>query len=413
VGIKRAVHTGLTAWITLILLILATLKTLEILSLQIEWDVDFQEIKMSTIKVNTIDNNGSKVDFPYKINIRGNAIEQGYTASGTEPSSPATGDIWWSTSANKLYQYINAEFKEINLAPPPLWYGSRGIVAGRDYPAQNVIDYFDISGSANSATDFGDLITQRYGGGALSNETRAVFVNGYNTTGPVNLTSMEYVTCATTSNATSFGDNTYGGTGISCWSNGILGGSIGGWTGSASTGAISYLTIATAGNAASAGALGYNTSDHASVNSDTRCITCGGSVSGYVNTMTYFTMDTSVSVADFGDLTQQRAEMGAAEDATRGLIAGGHITGSYYRSEIDYITMATTGNATQSGSLSQSRTQADGAGDGTYACFAGGYTGSGVNTIDRVTVQSLGSASDFGDLTTGGSSTSTTSGKAA
>lgn len=367
---------------------------------------------MSTIKVNTIDNDGSAVDFPYKISIRGNAIEQGYTASGTEPSSPATGDIWWSTSANKLYQYINLEFKEINLAPPPLWYGSRGIVGGRDYPSQNVIDYFDISGSSNNAVDFGDLITQRYGGAALSNETRAVFVSGYNTTGPVYLTSMEYVTCATTGNATSFGDNTYGASGMSCWSNGILGGSIGGWAGDARTGQISYLTIATAGNASSAGALGYNVSGHASVNSDTRCITCGGGVSGYVNTMTYFTMDTSVSVADFGDLTQQREDMGAAEDATRGLIAGGHVTGSYYRSDVDYITMATTGNATQSGNLSVGRTTADGAGDGTYACFAGGYTGSSSNTIDRLTVQSLGTASDFGDLTISGASTSTTSGKA-
>ena len=42
---------------------------------------------MSTLKVNTIGNKGSAVDFPNKLKVRGNAIEQGYTASGTEPVS--------------------------------------------------------------------------------------------------------------------------------------------------------------------------------------------------------------------------------------------------------------------------------------------------------------------------------------
>ena len=50
---------------------------------------------MSTLRVNTITNNGSAVDLPQKFKIGGNNVEQGYTASGSEPSSPATGDFWW------------------------------------------------------------------------------------------------------------------------------------------------------------------------------------------------------------------------------------------------------------------------------------------------------------------------------
>ena len=62
---------------------------------------------MSTLKVNTIGNKGSAVDFPNKLKVRGNAIEQAYTASGTEPSSPSAGDIWYDSTNKVVYQYIN------------------------------------------------------------------------------------------------------------------------------------------------------------------------------------------------------------------------------------------------------------------------------------------------------------------
>ena len=38
-----------------------------------------------------------------------------YTSSGTEPSSPKNGAIWWDSSNNKVMVYINNEFKEISL----------------------------------------------------------------------------------------------------------------------------------------------------------------------------------------------------------------------------------------------------------------------------------------------------------
>ena len=78
---------------------------------------------MSTLRVNTITNNGSAVDLPQKFKIGGSNVEQGYTASGSEPSNPATGDFWWDSSNEKLYRYISGEFKELTLggASAPVW----------------------------------------------------------------------------------------------------------------------------------------------------------------------------------------------------------------------------------------------------------------------------------------------------
>lgn len=69
---------------------------------------------MSTLKVDSIANNGSAVDLTNgAFQIGGNDVVQGYTESASEPSSPTKGDIWWDTANEVLYQYLNGEFKEI------------------------------------------------------------------------------------------------------------------------------------------------------------------------------------------------------------------------------------------------------------------------------------------------------------
>lgn len=78
---------------------------------------------MSTLKVNALNNGGSAIDLPNSFKLSGNPIEQGYTSSATEPTSPNTGDLWWDSTNEKLYQYLNGEFKALNTAPnSEPWY---------------------------------------------------------------------------------------------------------------------------------------------------------------------------------------------------------------------------------------------------------------------------------------------------
>ena len=74
---------------------------------------------------------------------------------------------------------------------------------------QNAIEYF-LFASAGNATDFGDLISVRGSGpNGLSDGIRGVFAGGttYPSGGsPYLTTTMDYITIASTGNATDFGD---------------------------------------------------------------------------------------------------------------------------------------------------------------------------------------------------------------
>jgi hypothetical protein len=117
--------------------------------------------------------------------------------------------------------------------------------------------------------------------------------------------------------------------------------------------------------------------------------------------------NTSTNAVDFGDLTDSISNSPAgAGDATYALLAGGRRDGSSnangWSQTIDRITIQTTGNATDFGDLTTFKSNIQGASNGTYATFAGGdSTSIRLDTIDYVTVATPGNATDFGDLTVG------------
>jgi len=82
---------------------------------------------------------------------------------------------------------------------------TRGVfVGGFDTANSNVMDYITIATTGN-ATDFGDLtVARRYINGCAST-TRGVFGGGFDT---ANSNVIDYITIATTGNATDFGDMT-------------------------------------------------------------------------------------------------------------------------------------------------------------------------------------------------------------
>jgi len=129
----------------------------------------------------------------------------------------------------------------------------------------------------------------------------------------------------------------------------------------------------------------------------------GGQEPSIRGTIDYINISTLGNAINFGTLTRNAYWLGACSSSTRGLFGGGD--GSSPTTDdsiIDYVTLASAGNAISFGSL------VVGKGNGTTALssstrgiWGGGYDrgGSGTtNTIDYVTIATIGNALDFGDL---------------
>jgi hypothetical protein len=84
------------------------------------------------------------------------------------------------------------------------FYGSRGVFAGGE--SSNVMDYITIATTGN-ATDFGTLTVTRGHCDGLSNGSRGVFGGGYHSGGTA-VNVIDYITISSTGNATDFGDLT-------------------------------------------------------------------------------------------------------------------------------------------------------------------------------------------------------------
>ena len=114
------------------------------------------------------------------------------------------------------------------------------------------MDYVTIASTGN-ATDFGDLTAARYALTAAASPTRGVFFKGTNVAN-----TMDYITIASTGNATDFGDDQVGPAGYQgACSNGTRGVWGGGYvSGSDSvTDTMDYVVIQTTGNASDFGDL--------------------------------------------------------------------------------------------------------------------------------------------------------------
>ena len=133
---------------------------------------------MSTLKVDSIGNSGSAVNFPNNVQAGDGFAKREYTSSATAPSGANNGALWWDTANEGLYLKIAGFWYEVSASLPPIWYGSRGLFGGgNDGAFQNVIDYVTIA-TAGNATDFGDNSETLYDNAACSNGSRIVFGGG-------------------------------------------------------------------------------------------------------------------------------------------------------------------------------------------------------------------------------------------
>ena len=334
-----------------------------------------------------------------------------YTSSGTEPSSPKNGALWWDSGNDKVFVYIDSEFKEIELnasaAAAATNYGDRLVRVGFA-TAKNDIHRLDITTLGN-AVDFKNLNrTSANRAAACSNVTNAYIFNGNaaaNGTGS-DTNSISYFSISNSTNAADFGDSSVAASaGMAC-SDATTGcNAIGGVSSIVNT--IDKITMATPGNATDFGDLTVARTPYgnsAGSNGTRGIFALGFNGSSGVNTIDYITIASPGNATDFGDFTT----------AGYGGAAGGTGTGDrlifapYYNfgSHISYLNVSTTGNAANFGTTSiinSSHTFYCGAAANATRCViqSGGYVGGGAsNTIEYVTMDTLGNAADFGDQAT-------------
>ena len=278
--------------------------------------------------------------------------------------------------------------------------GGRGrmIIAGGSGVTMN---YITIATTGN-ASDFGDLNLYYAQVSAAASSTRGVISGGAGSPAPTGTTSISYTTISSQGGVAEFGSLTCGKRiGQASMSDGIRGLFAGGYGGGAPlniTNNIEMVTIASTGDTTDWGDFGYRLANRGGFASPTRGVVFGGDPE--TNTIEYVTIATRGDGKNFGDLITATKRAPGASNSTRGVTFGGRSPGSTYVNSIEYITIATLGNALNFGDLTAVTAESAAASSPTRAISAGGENGSAaVNIIAYVTITSTGNATDFGDLT--------------
>ena len=269
----------------------------------------------ATIDFYTIPTAGNSQDFGDLTLARGNGMSgfasrtRGVAAGGFDPTAnykridfvtmSSTGD---ATNFGSLTS--NRE------GPMGLSNETRGIAAaGWSRPNSNniqEIDFVTIASAADSL-DFGDLITPtNYGAGAAS-PTRGLLIAG-NIPAPGDMYNrIEFITIATTGNAQEFGElkqaHQYTVSGAANSTRALA------WGGSTipstdtATNIIEFITIATTGNATDFGDMTRAVKGSGASASSTRSVCLGGN---FENIIEYVEISTQGNAVDFGDATAGR-----------------------------------------------------------------------------------------------------------
>ena len=231
---------------------------------------------------------------------------------------------------------------------------------------------------------------------------RAIFFGG----SPADPDTMTSVEIATVSNGTDFGNlaNDLGNCkGCASSTRGlIMGGGI-----PSVVNIIQGVTLSSSGDVFNFGDLTEARNDNQCVANNVRGLACGGSAPLKKSQIEFVTIASVGDGSNFGDLTIERSMGGGSGDSTRGIIMGGGSGNPSTTKEnsIDFITIATLGDAQDFGDLAnEARTRTANLSSSTRAVVAGGYTtdpNGDTTHIDFVTIQTKSNATDFGDLTSG------------
>ena len=300
---------------------------------------------------------------------------QGYFVppSGTTEQRGGTRGVFYCGAAparDNRIQYINIESlgnaQEFGDSASGNTFTSGGCgsstrgVFGASEPTYTGLDFITFASTGN-ATTFG-TIGSNNGGAAVANNTRGVWDRGQNI-------AMEYITIASLGNAASFGDSSAVLIGRASGASPTRGIFAAGYGPSPfpQSDVIDYITISTLGNAIDFGDISFAHSDLSGFSNSTRMVMGGGLVfpspTTYYNNIEYITIATTGNSQDFGDLWVAGSQSGSASSLTRGVWAGLN-NPSGQLNHIQYVTIATTGNALDFGDLLDGRRNTAGASNG-------------------------------------------------
>jgi hypothetical protein len=326
---------------------------------------------------------------------------------------PTTGKIYaWSPSLYRVESNLpisevisNIDLRRGNITPGAIRFNTDSMKL--EYYRGGPVEFGTTTQTGewvNLTTDSPDIQT----GGA-----RGVTGGGDN---PAN-SIIDYINISTTGNAISFGTLAIPGLGpVGCASRtrGIFANAYPNTNGSD----IQYITFASTGNSIDSG-FDTTVARHESggVSNSTRGIFAGGeSGPGGDTTIDYITIDSLGNAQDFGDLVEAIRNVTGVNSSTRGIFLGGRNNtpaSSSQKNTIQYVTISTLGNTSDFGDLTQTSGRCASVCNAVRGIRIGGETPAATNTIDYITMSTLGNAIDFGDATSvvsqvpGGMSSST------
>ena len=293
---------------------------------------------------------------------------RGIIAGGITPSNQTTIDLIEIHTLGDSTDFGDLTYgravKDVGCSSPTRALFGGGYIVGTG--DSNAIDFVIIS-SGGGANDFGNLnVATLRDGGKVCNSTRGIWASGQiiPSTSPGTTNIIQFVTMASTGDATDFGDLTkdrrdaYG---VQSSTRGVFAGQETKFPTSAAVNILDFITIATTGNAQDFGDMFESGNVTASGSSSTRGINAGGGENGNSNTISFITIATKGNAENFGDLTQAIGNASGTSSQVRFIRAGGRTPS--LTDVIDFITIATTGDATDFGDITQARRQLAAASD--------------------------------------------------
>jgi len=247
--------------------------------------------------------------------------------------------------------------------------------------------------------------SQYLGDGSTGTGTRAINAGGYDSPNTTNVNTMDYNSIEIQSNSVDFGDMTQTTQHPGAVSDRTRYVNMGGSVPSA-TNVIEFVTVSSTGNASDFGDVSASNVAKApySGGDKTRGVFGGGGSPTNTNALHYITIQSAGNSVDYGDLVSEPGQykMGNVASTTRGLIMGNYAPGGDSHSNhntIEFITIATLGNGQDFGDLTTTSSNHASSSNSTRAVRMGKWPT--LDVIDFVTIATLGNAIDFGDLPSG------------